>query len=47
LRERCRPVHTVKKLGSGDRGNANRLVGMGIQRAVEIEGLAFDGDEDR
>lgn len=41
-----RAVDAVQQLGSGDRRNAYRLVGVPRKHGVEVEPVAFDGDED-
>jgi hypothetical protein len=40
-------VDAVQELGRGDRGDADGVVGVRVQRIVEIERAPFGGDENR
>ena len=42
-----RTVDAVQELGSRDRGNADGLVGVRVQGALEIDRPTLGGDEDR
>ena len=43
----CRPVDAVQELGSGDRSNADWLLGVRAQGVVKIERPPFGADKDR
>lgn len=47
LRGGCRPVDAMQEFGSGDRGNADRFLGVRAQGAFENERPTFSGDKDR
>ena len=43
----CRPVDAVQEFGGCDRGNADGLLGVRAQCALEIKRPPFGGDQDR